>query len=130
MQTPYRDRLKTLSRHWVDYGFGAPKITGVIYIVKLIFLYALGGILVATLTSHLNPLHPGRWFDEPIVYEKFVLWTILLECIGIAGSWGPLAGHFKPMTAGFRHYGRARTIRLPPWADPGPLTKGDKRRTA
>jgi len=37
MQTPYRDRLKTLSRHWVEYAFGAPKITGLIYIVKLIF---------------------------------------------------------------------------------------------
>ena len=26
MRRPYRERLKTLTRHWVDYGFGAPKI--------------------------------------------------------------------------------------------------------
>jgi hypothetical protein len=26
MQTPYRERTKTLARHWVEYGFGAPKI--------------------------------------------------------------------------------------------------------
>jgi hypothetical protein len=24
---PYLERVKLLSRHWVDYGFGAPKIT-------------------------------------------------------------------------------------------------------
>ena len=61
METPYRERLKTLSRHWADYGFGAPKITTLIYIAKLVFLYMLGGVLVSTLTSHLNPLHPSAW---------------------------------------------------------------------
>ena len=127
MQTPYRERTKTLARHWVDYGFGAPKITGVIYILKLVFFYALGGVLVATLTSDLDPLHPAAWWNEPIVYQKLVLWTVLLECLGVAGSWGPLAGHFKPMTAGFRHYARPGTIRLPPWPDKVPFTKGDER---
>ena len=70
MQTPYRERIKTLSRHWAEYGFGAPKITMVIYIVKLLFFYVLGGVLVATLTSGLDPLHPAAWWDEPIVYQK------------------------------------------------------------
>ena len=26
MDQPYRERLKTLSRHWVDHGFGSPKV--------------------------------------------------------------------------------------------------------
>jgi hypothetical protein len=127
MAKPYRERTKVLARHWVDYGFGAPKITGVIYIVKLLFFYALGGVLVATLTSDLDPLHPAAWWDQPIVYQKLVLWTVLLESLGVAGSWGPLAGHFKPMTAGVRHYARPGTIRLPPWPDHVPFTKGDER---
>lgn len=127
MQTPYRERLKTLSRHWVDYGFGAPKITAVIYIAKLLFFYVLGGILIATLTSRLNPLHPSVWWDQPIVYQKLVLWTVLLETVGVAGSWGPLAGHFKPMTGGIRYWARPGTIRLPPWPDKVPFTKGDER---
>jgi hypothetical protein len=112
---PYQERLKTLSRHWAEYGFGAPKITTLVYIAKLVFLYALGGVLVSTLTSDLNPLHPAAWFDEPIVYQKLVLWTVLLECLGLAGSWGPLAGHFKPMTGGWRYWARPGTIRVPPW---------------
>src|SRR3954471_20568782 len=127
MQTPYRERTKTLARHWVDYGFGAPKITPLIYVAKLLFFYALGGVLVATLTSGLNPLHPAAWWDAPVVYQKIVLWTVLLESLGLAGSWGPLAGHFKPMTAGLRYYARPGTIRLPPWPDKVPFTKGDER---
>jgi hypothetical protein len=127
METPYRERLKTLSRHWVEYGFGAPKITMLIYIAKLVFLYALGGILIATLTSHLNPLHPSAWFYAPIVYQKMVLWTVLLECLGVAGSWGPLAAHFKPMTGGWHYWGRPGTVRVAPWPARVPFTGGDSR---
>ena len=127
MQQPYRERIKVLTRHWVDYGFGAPKITGLIYIFKLLFFYALGGVLVATLTSGLDPLHPAAGGSDPIVYQKLVLWTVLLECLGVAGSWGPLAGHFKPFTAGWRHYARPGTIRLPPWPEKVPFTRGDER---
>ncbi|HWF25341.1 MAG TPA: DUF3556 domain-containing protein, partial [Solirubrobacteraceae bacterium] len=45
MDVPYRERLKTLSRHWAEYGFGAPKITTLIYVAKLVLFYALGGVL-------------------------------------------------------------------------------------
>jgi len=127
MQTPYRERTRTLARHWAEYGFGAPKITAVIYIAKLLLFYVLGGVLVATLTSGLDPLHPAAWWNEPIVYQKAVIWTVLLECLGLAGSWGPLAGHFKPMTGGFRYYARVDAIRLPPWPDAVPFTRGDAR---
>jgi hypothetical protein len=66
MEKPFRERLKALSRHWVHYGFGSPKVVGLIYIVKLVLFYVLGGVLVGTLTSHLNPLLPSAWFDQPI----------------------------------------------------------------
>jgi hypothetical protein len=127
MDTPYRERIKTLARHWAEYGFGAPKITGLIYIVKLLCFYVLGGVLVATLTSGLDPLHPAEWWSEPIVYQKAVIWTVLLECLHLAGSWGPLAGHFKPMSGGPRYYARVDTIRLPPWPEKVPFTRGDNR---
>jgi len=127
MDKPYQERLKTLTRHWVEYGFGSPKVIMVMYLLKLVFFYAVGGILVATLTSHLNPLDPSAWFFQPIFYEKAVLWTVLLECLGFAGSWGPLAGHFKPMSGGVHYYARRGTIRLAPWPGKVPFTKGDER---
>jgi hypothetical protein len=122
---PYLERIKILSRYWAENGFGSPKIFYVIYALKLIFFYALGGYLVGTLTSGFNPFHPGGFWTEPLLYQKFILWTVLLEALGVAGSWGPLAGHFKPFTGGWRTYARVDTIREPPWAVP--LTEGDRR---
>jgi Transmembrane protein of unknown function (DUF3556) len=125
---PFLERIRVLSAQWAEYGFGTPKMVHAVYTVKLLVLYIFGGVLVATLTSGLGAFwHVSHWWTEPIVYEKFVLWTVLLETVGLAGSWGPLAGHFKPMTGGIRYWARPRTIRLPPWPDKVPFTAGDSR---
>jgi hypothetical protein len=126
LDKPLMERMKILALHWVESGFGSPKMIHSIYIVKLIVLYALGGIVVSTLTSHLPILDVTAWWNQPVVYEKAVLWTVLLETIGLAGSWGPLAGKFKPMTGGILFWARPGTIRLRPWKNV-PFTNGDRR---
>src|SRR5260370_24605022 len=126
MQKPLMERMRILASDWVDNGFGAPRMAHTIYIAKLVFFYALGGILVATLTSGLATLHVSQWWNQPIVFEKAVLWTVLLELIGVAGSWGPLAGKVKPMTGGILFWARPGTIRLRPWKGV-PLTGGARR---
>jgi hypothetical protein len=127
LHMPYRERLKVLSQHWAEYGFGAPKIVMFIYLFRMILFTVGCGILAATLTSNLNPFNPSEWFDQAIVWQKLIVWMLLIESLGMGGSWGPLSGHFKPFTAGFRHYFRMGTIRLPPWEDKVPGTKGDER---
>src|SRR3954451_2339290 len=126
MRTPYLERIKVLTRHWVDYGAGQPKFVMFIYIAKMV-VFALGGVLLATLTSDLNPLHPAAWWDQPIVWQKLVAWIVLVEVLGVGGAWGPLTGHFKPMTGGVRYWLRPGTIRLPPWPEKVPFTRGDTR---
>lgn len=124
---PFTERLRVLGAHWAEYGFGTPKMVHVIYLLKVFVFYAGVGITIATLTSGLNPLHVTEWWNEPIVYQKAVLWTVLVEILGIGGSWGPLAGHFKPMTGGILYWLRPDTIRLPPWPGKVPFTAGDSR---
>jgi uncharacterized membrane protein YkgB len=102
----------------------------VIYIAKLLTFYILGGVVIATATSRLPAFwHVAHWWNQPVVYEKAVLWTVLLETLGVAGSWGPLAGKFKPMTGGILFWARTGTIRLRPWKRV-PLTAGDRRTPA
>lgn len=80
------------------------------YVVKLVVLYVLVGTTLITWTSGVGPVWDvAGWWNEPIVYQKLVLWTVLLEAIGVAGSWGSIAGKFKPMTGGILF-----------WARPGP----------
>ena len=124
---PLTERIKTLVLKWVDHGYGVPRMVHLIYLVKLAVFYVIGGVAIATVTSGLPAFwHVAGWWDQPIVYQKAVLWTVLLELLGLAGSWGPLAGKTKPMTGGFRFWAKPGTIRLRPWRGV-PFTDGDRR---
>jgi hypothetical protein len=128
LHEPFLDRMRALALHWVEYGFGTPRMVHTIYLAKVVFLYAIGGALLITATSGIGPVwHVSAWWGEPIFYQKAILWTSLLETVGIAGSWGPLAGKFKPMTGGILFWARTGTLRLPPWPSRVPLTAGDSR---
>jgi uncharacterized membrane protein YkgB len=127
LRMPLMERIRIMCLKWVDQGYGAPRMIHALYIVKLVFFYAIGGVAIATATSHLPAFwHVSEWWNQPIVYQKAVLWTILLELIGMAGSWGPLAGKTKPMTGGYRFWAKLNTIRLRPWKAV-PFTNGDRR---
>ncbi len=112
LDRPFLDRLRVLGAHWAEYGFGTPKMVHTIYLIKVGVLYIVAGLCIATFSSGLNVVDVGSWWNELIVYQKVVLWTVLLETLGLGGSWGPLAGHFKPMTGGFLFWLRPETIRL------------------
>lgn len=127
LDRPLRDRIKALALHWVEYGFGSPRMIATTYVVKILFVWLLLGSIVITATSGLGWFWEVHlWWNQPIVYQKAIVWTMLLEAIGIAGSWGAIAGKFKPMTGGILFWARPGTIRLRPWAwVPG--TAGDTR---
>ena len=126
LQRPLMERIRVLSTQWAEFGFGTPYMIHVIYVFKLFVFYGLGGVAIATLTSGMQPFAVGEWWNQPIVYQKLVLWTVLLEAIGVAGSWGPLAGKAKPMTGGILFWAKRNTIRLRTftWV---PGTAGDRR---
>lgn len=127
LRKPLMERMRILAVSWGEHGFGSPRMVHTIYILKLLLFYALGGIVVATVTSDLPAFwHVSQWWDQPILYQKALLWTVLLEAIGVAGSWGPLAGKVKPMTGGILFWARPGTIRLRPWRWV-PFTGGDRR---
>ncbi|MEU6777055.1 DUF3556 domain-containing protein [Streptomyces sp. NPDC046759] len=128
VQRPFFERVKVLSAFWAQNGFGSPRVLHLLYILKLVGLSTIGGLLVVTTTSDIGGLLDVRqWWDEPIVYQKLVLWVALLEVVGVGGAWGPLTGHFKPMYGGARYWLRPGTIRLPPWPRVVPFTRGDQR---
>jgi hypothetical protein len=121
------ERMKLLQLHWVESGFGTPKQTGVFYAWK-IFFYALFGLIIAgAFTAGLEFNDIGGWWDEPILYQKLMVWTILLEVLGLAATCGPLAFHFDPPIGGVLYWWQTDTLRVPPYPNHVPLTKGDRR---
>ena len=128
-ERPFLERVEICAKQWVEYGFGTPKMVHMIYIVKLIVFYTIGGISLALWSSDIPAYfwEIDEWLFQPVVYQKMIIWTVLLEVMGIAGSWGPLAAHFKPMSGGIHAWLRPGTLRVAPWPDKVPFTAGDER---
>ena len=124
---PFFERMKILMLHWVEHGFGTPKQTTTFYAWK-IFFYGLFGLIVAgAFTAGLEFNDIGGWWDEPILYQKLMIWTILLEILGLAATCGPLAFHFDPPIGGMLYWWQGDTLRVPPYPNHVPFTKGNRR---
>lgn len=124
---PRAERIVPMARHIAQNGFGTPLVMHVMYGVK-IALYILGGWLFAVATKGMGGFtNVAAWWTEPIVFEKAVLFTTLFEVVGLGCCFGPLAGRYFPPMGSILYWLRPGTIRLPPWPDRVPLTKGSNR---
>ncbi|WP_028655473.1 DUF3556 domain-containing protein [Nocardioides sp. J54] len=128
---PFLERVRVLTTNWVLDGFGTPRVLHVVYILKMLGLYfALGLAITSLTTEYVHLTDPGTWFDNIVVYQKLAIWLMLLEVVGLGGTFGPLCGHFVPMVGNIRYWLRPGTVRMAPWAGRVPLTGGDVRTVA
>jgi hypothetical protein len=124
---PRAERVVPMVRHIAENGFGTPLIMHVMYGIK-IALYILGAWLFVWSTNGIDGFtNVSAWWTEPIVFEKAVLYTMLFEVVGLGCCFGPLAGRYFPPMGSILYWLRPGTIRLPPWPDRVPLTKGNDR---
>lgn len=124
---PRPERLKVLTRHWVEYGFGTPYAVYLFYLVKCL-LYVAASAYVISLTPGLGGVTGiASWWSEPIVYQKLVVFTLLWEVVGLGCGSGPLTSRFNPPVGSVLYWLRPGTIRLPPWPERVPLTRGSRR---
>ena len=121
------EKIRPMARHWAEVGFGTPVVLHLFYVAK-IGLYILGAVLFALATRGVDGWAGiGRWWTEPIVFQKVVLYTMLFEVVGLGCGFGPLNNRFYPPLGSILYWLRPNTIRLPPWPDQVPLTGGDNR---
>jgi hypothetical protein len=121
------EKIIPMARHWAEVGFGTPVALHLFYVVK-IALYILAAWLLALTTKGISGFTDvARWYAEPIVFEKVVLYTMLFEVVGLGCGFGPLNNRFFPPMGSILYWLRPGTIRLPPWPGRIPLTRGDRR---
>jgi hypothetical protein len=122
------DRIRELAPFWVEHGFGTQRVVHVLYAVKII-LYAAGAVAVTSLTTPaLGGIGAvGQWWDEPIVFQKVVAFTILFEILGLGCGSGPLTLRISPPIGGVLYWLRPGTVRLAPWPSRVPFTGGTTR---
>jgi Transmembrane protein of unknown function (DUF3556) len=122
------ERIKPLAQDWALNGVGAPQAVYLLYIIKLIVFSVGGALVISASSAGLGGLGDlGSWWTEPIVFQKVVLWTMLWEFIGLGAGSMPLTFRFIPPIGGILYWLRPGTIRLPPFPDRVPLTRGSTR---
>ena len=124
---PRMERIKPMVQDWAVNGFGPPESVYVLYVVKL-FLYTLAIAWITSLTPGIGSLsHIRDWWTEPILLEKAAVFTVIFELLGLGCGFGPLTLKFLPPIGSPLYWLRPGTIRLPPWPDKVPATKGSTR---
>ena len=125
---PHLERIKPLAQDWAVNGFGTPTAIYLLYVVKLIFFVFAGALLISAATPGLGGLGDvSDWWYQPIVFQKVVVWLILWEALGLGCGSMPLTFRFLPPIGGPLYWLRPGTMRLPPWPDKVPGTRGTTR---
>src|SRR5439155_25833716 len=105
-----------------------PGAVYLLYIVTLILFVFLAMLFVSLTTPGVDGITDvGDWWTKPIVFQKFVVWTSMWEIIGLGSGSMQLAARYSPIIGGALYWLRPGTVRLPPWPDKVPLTRGNRR---
>jgi hypothetical protein len=122
------EKIVPMARHWAEVGFGTPVALHLFYVLKILAYIVVAWVLVLATTDGLGGFTEfSSWYNEPILYQKVVFYTMLFEVIGLGCGFGPLNNRFFPPMGSILYWLRPKTIRLPPWPNRIPLTKGDAR---
>jgi hypothetical protein len=124
---PHHRRLEPLVKDWGLNGFGTPEAIYLVYLAKIV-LFVAGALLLIGTTSDVGGVgNVAHWWAEPIVYQKLVVWTLLWEILGLGCGSLPLTFRFLPPIGGVLYWLQPETMRLPPWPDRVPFTRGSRR---
>jgi hypothetical protein len=125
---PYLTRLKLNCQDWAVNGFAPPDAVYLLYIVKLVLYLFLAALVISLTTPGVGGLGDiGDWWTQPIVFQKFVVWTLVWEILGLGSGSMQLAARYGPIIGGVLYWLRPGTLRLPPWPDKVPMTRGNRR---
>ena len=81
---PHLARIKPLAQDWAVNGFGTPIFVYLLYVVKLVVYVAAAALVISATTPGLGGIGDiADWWTQPIVFQKFAVFTLLWEIIGL-----------------------------------------------
>lgn len=126
LELPFRERAALVCRAWALQGYGTPLGVYLAYALK-IGLYVGAWVAFCTTSPTLGgPAQIGRWWLEPLAFEKAIVWSMLFEILGLGCGSGPLTGRYFPPVGGFLYFLRPGTTKLALFPS-APLIGGQRR---
>ncbi|WP_433562250.1 DUF3556 domain-containing protein [Nocardia sp. CA-151230] len=124
------EKMRVMAVHWAEHGFGTPWGVFPLYLIKCAVYLAAAATVIGLTPGFDGVGHLADWWAQPLAYQKFIVWTLLWEIIGLGCGSGPLTLRFLPPIGGILYFLRPGTIRLAPWPGKVPFTRGDRRTVA
>src|SRR4051794_2527358 len=125
---PYLTRLRMNCQDWAVNGFAPPDAVYLLYAVKLVLYLFILALVISVSTPGIGGLGDiGDWWYQPIVFQKFAVYTAVWEIIGLGSGSMQLAARYGPVIGGAVYWLRPGTVRLPPWPNKLPFTRGTRR---
>ena len=123
---PFPERAKKVCQAWALQGFGAPKSAVIFYTLKILF-YVWMWTFFCSFSTELGTTETiATWWFELEALAKAILWTMLIEVIGLGGASGPLTARYIPPFGAATYYLRPNTIKVPLFSKI-PILGNDKR---
>lgn len=108
---PFAEKCRLVCRAWAVQGYGSPLAVVFLYVLK-VGLYIAGWIGFCQLSPSLGPAgEVGRWWLEPLAFQKAILWSMCFESLGFGCGSGPLTGRYLPPVGGFLYFLRPGTTK-------------------
>lgn len=112
-KAPFAEKCRLACQAWAIQGYGSPVSVQALYGFKMVaFIAAWLGF--CALSPSLGPMREvGRWWLEPLAFQKAILWSLCFESLGLGCGSGPLTGRYLPPVGGFLYFLRPGTTKLP-----------------
>lgn len=106
---PFPEKCRRACQAWALQGYGSPLSVVVLYVLK-VGLYVGAWAWFCSLS--LGPVSEvGRWWLEPLAFQKAILWSLCFESLGFGCGSGPLTGRYLPPVGGFLYFLRPGTTK-------------------
>src|SRR5437016_6238175 len=112
-EKPFPEKSRLVCQAWALQGYGTPAAVYLLYLAKIV-VYVGVWIFFCSFSPGLGDLRSiSSWWLEPVAFQKFVLWSMVFENLGLGCGSGPLAGRYSPMIGGFLYFLRLGTTKVP-----------------
>lgn len=113
LTAPFPERVRLVCRSWAAQVAPTPMIVMAMYWAKY-FLLFIGGwaFFVSFDRGYPGFTSPLGWAFTQGAFQKFVLWALCYELIGLGCGSGPMNARFYPPLGGFLHFLRPGTTKL------------------
>jgi len=113
LSAPFPERVRLVCRTWASQVNPNPFFITVLYWVKY-FTFFIGGwaFFVSFAAGYPGFGAPLEWAFTGDAFQRFLLWALVYEMLGVGCSMGPMNARFKPPIAGAPWFLRPGTTKL------------------